>query len=264
MRNNRLRNIGVAFGAFSAILLTLAAAIGARANDRQTEAFHQTYTLAPNGQVSLANVNGSVHITGWDQNEVKVDAVKTVWSGTSLNDVKIEVDHQPDSIHIETKTAHHWFGNSHWQVDYTVMVPRHARLDKVELVNGGINIEDVAGDVNASSVNGRINTVSLSGGVQLSAVNGAIRATYNTPDLSRPVSLKTVNGAISLSLPPDTNANVSARTLNGGISCDFPIKINAGYVGRRVEGALGKGGTDVNLKTVNGSITIHRGSSEAN
>jgi DUF4097 and DUF4098 domain-containing protein YvlB len=245
------------------LVFSLAAA-QARASDRQTEEFHQTYELSSNGQVSLDNVNGDVHITGWDQNEVKVDAIKTVWSGTPLSDVRIEVDSHPGSIHIETKVPHHWMGNSHWRVDYTLMVPQHATIDKAGLVNGALEIENMAGDVDASSVNGRIRAQSLSGGVALSAVNGPIEVSFDRPGVSHSISLKTVNGSISLTLPPDANAALSVRTLNGGITCDFPVKINAGYVGHSLDATLGKGGGEIELKTVNGSIAIHRGSSEAN
>src|SRR5271166_3340286 len=41
-----------------------------------TEEFHHTYPLPADGRVELDNLNGNVHITAWDQNQVKVDAVK--------------------------------------------------------------------------------------------------------------------------------------------------------------------------------------------
>lgn len=264
MRNKGLRGMEFVVGFACGLALTLGLAVQTRASDRQSEEFHQTYSLSPGGEFSLQNVNGSVHITGWDQNQVKVDAVKTAWSGTSLSDVKIEIDSRPDSLHIATKVPHHWLGDQRWQVDYTIMVPRHATIDKVNLVNGGLDIEDVAGQVNASSVNGRIDASGLSGGVRFSAVNGAIKTELENPDVSQPVSLNTVNGSISLTLAAHTNADLHVGTLNGGISCDFPIKINAGFVGHSLDGRLGRGGSDVHLKTVNGSVSIHRGSSAAN
>jgi DUF4097 and DUF4098 domain-containing protein YvlB len=264
MRHKGLEGAGLAAAAVIGVGLTLALAVHVRASDRLVQEFHQTYSLSPNGRLSLDNVNGDVHITGWDRDQVKVDATKTVWSGTSLDDVKIDVDSRPDAIHIETTYPHHWFGDSHWRVDYTVMVPQHASVDKVGLVNGAVDIENMNGDVSASSVNGHVETRGTSGGVDLSAVNGTIRAVLDSPDLTRPVSLKTVNGSISLSLAPGTNAHISARTLNGGISCDFPITISAGYVGHSLDGTLGKGGSNIQVKTVNGSVKILRGTSEAN
>lgn len=264
MRSRAVEKIWLAVSVFSMLSLILTLPVLVRANDRQVEEFHQTYSLAPSGQLSLENVNGDVHISGWDQNRVKVDAIKTVWSGTSLGDVKIEVDSRPDSIHIYSKYAHHWFGDSHWRVDYTVMVPSHASIDKIGLVNGRLDLGGIFGHVSASSVNGEIQLHGISGGADLSAVNGTINAAFNNPDVSQAVSLKTVNGSILLSLPSDTNANLSARTLNGRISCDFPMQINSGFVGHRLEGKLGKGGSGIRLNTVNGAITIRRAASEAN
>jgi hypothetical protein len=266
MRNRALKHARLAAAGAFGLAVALAMAVQARASDRQSEQFHQTYSLSANGRVSLDNVNGDVHITGWNRNEVKVDAVKTVWAGTPLNDVRIEVDSRPDSIHIEAKTPHHWMRNAHWRVDYTIMVPKDASIDKVSMVNGGVDIENISGEVAASSVNGRIEARDLSGGIDLSAVNGAIDTAFSSPDVSQPVSLKTVNGSVSLSLPSDANANLSARTLNGHISCDFPIKIKAaGFIGHSLSAAIGSGGgPEIQLNTVNGSISIHRGSAEAN
>ena len=41
------------------------------------EVFQQTYRLQAGGTFLLTNVNGSVHVSGWDRNEVEVHAVKT-------------------------------------------------------------------------------------------------------------------------------------------------------------------------------------------
>jgi hypothetical protein len=246
---------------FSVALVVSSAVL---ASARETQEFHRTYSLTPNGQLSLENVNGDVHITAWDQNEVKIDAIKTVWSGTALSDVRIEVQSSPDSISIQSKTPHHWLGSSHWKVDYSIMAPRGARLEKVDLVNGTIAIEGMKGYVNASSVNGHIQTRDVSGQVSLSTVNGAIDAGFESARMSQPVSLGTVNGGISITLPPDVNAHLNAHTLNGGISCDFPIRTSVDFVGRTLDGDLGRGGGDIRLKTVNGHIAVHRASAEAN
>src|SRR5882672_1249134 len=44
-----------------------------------TEEFHQTYPLNATGRVSIENINGGVRISVWDQNVVKVDAVKRAY-----------------------------------------------------------------------------------------------------------------------------------------------------------------------------------------
>ena len=57
-------------GALMALGLTASAAA------QVTEEFHRTVPLSANGRVSLDNVNGNVTITGWDRNDVQIDAVK--------------------------------------------------------------------------------------------------------------------------------------------------------------------------------------------
>ena len=68
-------------------------ALAARASDRRgafTEEFHQTYAFTSDGRVELDNINGAVHISSWDQNEVKVDAVKYADSKERLDEAHID------------------------------------------------------------------------------------------------------------------------------------------------------------------------------
>ncbi|HYE65584.1 MAG TPA: hypothetical protein VD966_08375 [Pyrinomonadaceae bacterium] len=59
-----------------AVSLTAASSVVTQTRDEVREEFHQTYPLTPDGRISLENMNGSVRITAWDRQEVKVDAVK--------------------------------------------------------------------------------------------------------------------------------------------------------------------------------------------
>src|SRR5215469_6050471 len=92
-----------------AILGTLAAlfvlALHAHASEQrsQTEEFHQTYPLSADGQIELENINGAVHISAWDRNEVKVDAVKRAWSKQRLEEGKIRINASDNSISIRTE-----------------------------------------------------------------------------------------------------------------------------------------------------------------
>ena len=127
------------------------------------EKFDHTYVLATDGRVSLENINGNVHVTSWSRNEVRVDAIKRASSQERLEAIEIKIDSVPNALQIKTKYHQH-FDNNPGAVEYTLTVPRTARLDKFELVNGGLDAEDLGGEVNASSVNGRIKVRGLSGG----------------------------------------------------------------------------------------------------
>jgi DUF4097 and DUF4098 domain-containing protein YvlB len=244
------------------VLFAVALAMGvgtARAGGRVSEEFHHTYPLSADGRVSLENVNGNVRISAWDRNEVKVDAVKFARDEDRLADIKIEIDAHSESIRIKTEFAHHFFNNNPGGVDYAVTVPRRARIEDVNLVNGGLELEAVAGDVKASLVNGNIKARGLGGRTELSTVNGRVEVTVDQPELKKSIELSSVNGGVVLNLPRDVNAKLDASTVTGGISTDFEVAVQHGWaVGHSLEGNLGHGGPRIHVSDVNGHISIHR------
>ena len=221
------------------------------------EEFHHTYALATDGRVSLENMNGDVHVTSWSRNEVKVDAIKRASSEDRLEAIDIKIDSHPNALQIKTKYYQH-FDNNPGGVEYTLTVPRGTRLDKVELVNGGLDVQDLGGEVNASSVNGRIKVRGLSGGARLSVVNGHLEATFDRLDEPKTISLESVNGSIDLALPPDASVTLDASTVAGSIHDDFGLPVTGHFVGRKLHGTLGEGRAQVELRDVNGSIKIRR------
>ena len=238
------------------VWLAAAGVMPAGARDLEEE-FHHTYALAADGRVSLENINGGVHVTTWSRNEVKVDAIKRASSEDRLEAIEIKIDADPNALRIKTKYHQH-FNNNPGGVEYTLTVPRRARLDKIDLVNGGFEGEDVEGEVNASSVNGRIRVRGLSGGARLSVVNGHLEATFDRLDESKTVSLESVNGSIDLALPSDASATLDASTVSGSIHNDFGLPVNGHFVGHQLHGTLGDGRAQVKLSDVNGSIRIRQ------
>lgn len=258
--------------ALAAIAALLLLAGTAQASDRQgsyTEEFHKVYPLSAQGRIEIENINGPVHITGWDQDEVKVDAVKSAWNKDRLAEARIEVDSSPDRISIRTQYPNHDHNfnyggdgehNNPASVEYTITVPRQANLDKISLVNGRLEIQDVSGKVHASCVNGRIQARNLQGHVDLNTVNGELDASVDQLPSSG-VKLSSVNGRLHVTLPSDANAEVEASTMSGNISDDFGLQVNRHqYVGHSMHGQLGSGGALVKLSNVNGTIQISHAS----
>ncbi|HWR50232.1 MAG TPA: hypothetical protein VN428_03940 [Bryobacteraceae bacterium] len=77
---------------------------------------------------------------------------------------------------------------------------------------------------------------------------------------AREVSLKTVNGGVEVTMPAGTGANVTASTVHGGINSDFdlPVREKEHGPGADVKATIGDGGSNLRLKTVNGSIALRR------
>jgi DUF4097 and DUF4098 domain-containing protein YvlB len=245
--------------------LATGASVMTQQGEMLREEFHQTYPLAADGRVSLGNINGSVRVTAWDRNEVKVDAVKMAYRRDRLDEAKIEIRSDTGGIHIETQYPHRTQTftdgegryNNPATVEYTLMVPHNARIDSIEIINGNLDIDGITGDVKASSINGRVSAHELMGEVKLSTINGKLDAMFGRLNESSAISLGSVNGPVLLTIPSDSNAELKAGTVHGSITNDFGLPVRRGdYVGRDLAGQLGQGGARIKLGNVNGSITI--------
>lgn len=251
-------------------LIAMIAGVGtvARAQDKVQEEFHQTYQLAPQGRIQLENINGSVRVTGWDRNEVKVDAVKWAYTRERLDEAQIVVDPSTESIRISTKYPERSQTitddrrgrlNNPATVDYTLFVPRSARIDAVELINGNLSLEGLTNDVRASSINGDVTARGLLGEAKLSTINGSLDANFNQLDATKSIALTSVNGNVTITIPSDSSANLRASNVHGGIENDFGLPVRKGeYVGYDLSGQLGQGATRIKLGNVNGQINIRR------
>jgi len=203
-----------------------------------TEELHKSYPIDADGRVSLNNVNGAVHISAWDRNEVQVEAIKRAYTKEALGEANIVIDSASSSISIRTKYPESKHHKDSASVEYTLKVPRRARLFAVETVNGSVEVSGVTGDVKISSVNGPVTAQNLAGEARLSTVNG------------------TVNGSISLAIPENANADVDASTVHGAISSDFGSPERRHRIGGSVSGRIGSGGVHIKLNSVNGAIRI--------
>jgi DUF4097 and DUF4098 domain-containing protein YvlB len=254
--------LGAVLGTVCALLVFAFAAHASDHRGALSEEFHQTYALTPDGRIELDNINGPVHISSWDQNQVKVDAVKYADTKERLEEAKIEIDARNDSISIRTKYPDHnqsWNWGSHnnpASVEYTLTVPRTARLDEIKLINGSLDVTGMSGEVNASCINGRLEAHDLSGRARLSTINGRLDARFGQL-ASNSVELNSVNGSVELTIPSDSKAELEADTVSGGINNDFGLHVNHhNFVGHDLRGELGSGGAHISLKNVNGRIEI--------
>ena len=254
--------LGAALGSFCALLLL---ALGAHASDHRgalTEEFHQTYPITSDGRIELDNINGPVHISSWDRNEVKVDAIKYADTKERLEEARIEIDSGKEYVSIRTRYPdhdHNWNWGSHnnpASVEYTLTVPRNAHLEEVKLINGALDVTGMSGEVRASCINGQLQAHDLAGRAKLSTINGHLDARF--AQLSgQDVELSSVNGSLELTIPSDSNAEVEASTVSGGIDNDFGLRVNDHrFVGHDLRGELGNGGTHIRLSDVNGRIEV--------
>jgi putative adhesin len=237
-------------------LLTLAVltvvSVPARAVD---EVFSKSYHLDSNGSFELQNVNGSVEIMGWDRDTVEVYAVKSAKSALAdLSRVQIDVASAPD--HLSVATRYPQEKSVEVAVEYHIRVPRHARLTQIGTVNGAVRASHMETTGALHSVNGNVEILDSAGGFSTHTTNGNLRLELLRLEPGEPVDAVTVNGSIQVALEPNAGAALDVRTLNGDFRSDLPVYVQSAIGSRRFRGLLGHGGTQVTLRTVNGTIRI--------
>jgi len=255
---NLLRRCHPIRAILSTAAIVLVLALAAYAQDAREE-FHKTYPLKADGSISLKNVNGSLTITAWDRNEVRIDAVKIASNRDQLANLRIEVTAGSGAIDIHTGYPH---GSTHGrlEVDYTLTVPRSARIAPVEMVNGNVVIEGVHSSMRIETVNGNIRVNGAAGELALKSVNGTVQASVSR--LGDRNAFDCVNGNVDLTLPSNANGEIMASTIHGNITNSFSLPVHKPRYGpgSKMQGRLGNGGGRINISTVNGNINVQHAS----
>ncbi len=247
----------------------------AGAQERQSDnSFTWTGGIEAGRTVFARNLNGGVTTEAGSGSEVDVRAEKH-WRRGDPKDVTVKVTKTARGdvlvcvIYERRETRcdedgysvrggdHGWNDRNDVSVDLTIRLPKGIKLD-ASTVNGGLHLEGASAEVKARTVNGGIEAFSTGGPISARTVNGGIRVRAGTLGTG-PLEYETVNGSITLELPADLNADLSMSTVNGSIvSEDYPITVQGRLNRRHISGKIGKGGVEMTVKTVNGSIRLRR------
>ena len=235
-------------------LLLMIALLSVPCHAQVKEDFKQAFPIVPNGQFRLSNINGTVVIKAWEELRVQIIAVKEAPSADRMSELKIEIAATADSIEVET--IYPQGKGSGFSVNYEVSLPKTVALQKINTVNGKIDITGMASEVHISTVNGDGKIIGCSGRVEGQTVNGGLQVVVGKGQILLEANLSTVNGSLRLIAPDLADARVQANTVNGSIQTDFPFEVKGKLVGKSMEGSLGNGSAGIKLKTVNGSIHL--------
>jgi DUF4097 and DUF4098 domain-containing protein YvlB len=234
-----------------------------------SEEFLQTYQVRSGTVVEVYNRNGSITLTGWDEDSIEIRAVKESVSGQeALDQVDINID-IADKLIIETV-----FNDSvdHVSVNYEIKVPVDLLVGLVQTANGSITIENVGGNPELSTSNGSITAINVNGIVSASSSNGNITvngarslASLTTSNGNIAAELRTLydhlevstsNGSISMALAPSLTVDLTARTSNGSITVNN-LNFDVTTLDQsQMIGTLNGGGFNLSLVTSNGSIEL--------
>ncbi|MGD1071724.1 MAG: DUF4097 family beta strand repeat-containing protein [Bryobacteraceae bacterium] len=248
-----------AFALLTALLLSGCVIDDFESSDRYQEDFHYTWDLQADGRVNAESFNGSIEITGWDQNKVEIFGTKFASTKEMLAAVKIDIHHTPEAIEIRAVKPSFRMGGM--GARFTMHVPRHAQLDRITASNSAIRVHDVARAAHLQSSNGSIKAGNVGGDVEARTSNGSI-------------DVESVIGAATLRT---SNGRIHAENVEGALDADT----SNGAITVRLESAPGgplrlmssNGSIDLTLtkaprntiraETRNNSITVHLPSATA-
>jgi len=223
-------------------------------------------TLAPAESLQInGRPNGSVTVTGWDRNEIRVQAQIRSWdrdeaeARARLDQIRIDTDGEIRARGPDVQYSWSLFGrrNGGWNVDFEIMAPHDTEL-WIESVNGGVSVAAIRGHVDAETVNGGIHLTDVSAATRGRTVNGGISVELTGKTIDGDgLDLRSTNGGIVMRVPADFSAKLDVETVNGGIHADFPVT-REGNRNREVSATLGSGGPLIRARTVNGGVQIEK------
>src|SRR5262245_16440777 len=226
--------------------------------------------IAPGATLEIKGVNGSISATPASGREIEIVATKR-GRRSDPKTVEIEFAEHAGGLTIcavyparegdrpnECKAGREGrmsVRNNDVNVDFTIKLPAGVSF-VARTVNGPVVAEGLLGDVAAYTVNGGIR-VEATGHASAETVNGSIRATLGKSDWKDPLAFKTVNGSVRVSLPAASDTSVHVETVNGGIDSEFEMSEQR-RTRRSLTGTIGRGGRELQIKTVNGSVALRR------
>ena len=259
----RPRTASFALVALAALALVSTACdiVTADLKSEATADWRKTFTLEPGGRLEIENVNGRIHVTPSDGNQVEIVAQKKAKAVSddaakeALGRIEIIDTVSGSSVHVETKVprTNGMLGGS-TEVSYTVRVP--AAMDvKFVTVNGGIEISRLTGRIAVETTNGGIVAREVGGPIAATTTNGGVEVDLTTVAKGG-VKLGCTNGGIKLRLPADAAATISASVANGGIDADG-VRLETTESSRRsLEARMNGGGPPIKIEGTNGGIKI--------
>jgi hypothetical protein len=236
-----------------------------------TDYFNGSYAANEQTILTVTNINGKVEITGWNETNVSVYAVKTSSFGKEELD-KIEINVTSFGKYLDIVTKYTGLATIQGGVDISIKVPYIIYIQSVRTSNGAIQITDVKGDLKTSSSNGAIVIENVDGYVSAETSNGRVEVkgttgikkirtsnaavTAEVADLRDNASINTSNAAVTVYLNPSLNATIEMITSNGEITFE-EISLNVELLEEtHVLGSLGSGGRRLDIHTSNANIQL--------
>jgi DUF4097 and DUF4098 domain-containing protein YvlB len=205
----------------------------------------RTVDASADGHVDVSNIAGSVKVTGWSQNAVKV----TGTLGRNVEELIVERD--GDKVLIKVKVPKR--GGRGIDSVLNINVPQNSSID-IGTVSADIDVIDVTGEQGLHTVSGDVNTEHTGADIEAESVSGDVEVTGDNADGE--VRGSSVSGDVRLFR---IGGSVKVESVSGDVAVDEGSfdRANLETVTGELsfEGELRKGGK-LTVDTVNGDVDV--------
>jgi hypothetical protein len=246
-------------------LLFSLAGCGAESDRVLEETFEQLYTVEPNANIAIQNVDGAVLVYGSNTSEMQVHAIKRAYRRSRLTQIAIDVSTKPGSVSITTKFPPRpkWglFDRS-GTVDYTVVVPATANILGLDLDAGEILVDGMRGQTTRAQLGeGRLFARNCFTNLDLAIRRGNLILSYDWWEKSTfAAEANLARGNAWAYLSVDAAFHLLAKAVHGEIFNDFESRAvaeSAAARGMKIDALVNGGGeATIKLRVTEGDIKI--------
>jgi DUF4097 and DUF4098 domain-containing protein YvlB len=210
--------------------------------------FERTYTTQGVAHLTLSNVNGKIHVTGWDKKTISVrsnaEPAVTIRDEVVGDDISITV--KRDLLRLRRS-------------DFEIFVPANTSL-VLKSFMGDIEVSGVAGHVSINSIDSNVRLVGLNcPSVDVRVTSGDVFFDGRLHD-GGSYNLQSIKGDIDVTLPGETSFNLNARALSENINLGgFLNNLSRSTRGTKgVSGTYLSGNSRLTLTAFAGRILLHK------
>jgi DUF4097 and DUF4098 domain-containing protein YvlB len=168
----------------------------------------RTIDASADGHVDVSNISGSVEVTGWTQNTVRV----TGTLGRNVEELILERDGNKVIIKVKIpKKSGRAIGIDS---DLSINVPQNSSID-IGTVSADIDVVDVTGEQGLHTVSGDVNTEHTGADIRAESVSGDVEVTGDHADGE--VSASSVSGDVRLFR---LAGNVEVESVSGDVAVE--------------------------------------------
>jgi DUF4097 and DUF4098 domain-containing protein YvlB len=239
----------------TAVLLLACAALATpalAATDRQTRAFAWSADRALAIDITI----GQVRIEGSNRQDLEVAIQRTAPTADAFAQLPVVIDESPERVTI--RILQPAGGTDPTLVsDLVLRVPATARIERLKVMEGKVQVEGFRGTLTADVRRGPIEGTDVSGSLRLETGIGSVILRNARLAPAGLLRLRAFNGDVRLQMPgPPADARVMALALNGTIQSDIPLTTRDSWGPRWSEATLGKGEPVISIDVVTGKVEI--------